>query len=217
MTDGQSDIIDDIYDAVSDFDEDTVVALVTEALEAGGDLHEILNEGLIAPMDEVGDKFTAGTIFVPEMLMAAMAMKSGLEVLRPVLTRTDAKPKATVLLGTVEGDLHDIGKNLVGMMMEGAGYRVVDLGVNVAVERFLSTTEEVQPDVVGLSALLTTSMPAMAKTVESFRERGLSHKIVVGGAPVTTAFADSIGANGYAGDAAEAVTQVRTLIETQAN
>ena len=212
MTDDANDLIDDIYDAVTDFEEDKVVELVTAALAAGQDIQEVLNDGLIAPMDEVGLKFTEGTIFVPEMLMAAMAMKSGLEVLRPLLTRSDAKPKATVLLGTVEGDMHDIGKNLVGMMMEGAGYRIVDLGVNVEVERFLAAAEEVGPDVIGLSALLTTSMPAMAKTVEAFRARDLPFRIMVGGAPVNGAFATNIGAQGYADDAAEAVTQVRTLI-----
>ncbi len=212
MTDRAADIIDDIYDAVTDFDEDKVVALVEQALDAGADIQEVLNDGLIAPMDEVGEKFTEGSIFVPEMLMAAMAMKSGLEILRPVLTRADAKPKATVLLGTVEGDLHDIGKNLVGMMMEGAGYRIVDLGVNVEVSRFLASAEEVQPDVIGLSALLTTSMPAMAKTIEAFKARNMPFAIVVGGAPVTAAFAGTIGAQGYAADAAEAVNQVRALI-----
>jgi 5-methyltetrahydrofolate--homocysteine methyltransferase len=212
MTDQTPDIIDHIYDAVSDFDEDQVMALVQQALDAGWDIQEVLNEGLIAPMDEVGEKFTEGTIFVPEMLMAAMAMKSGLEILRPVLTGTDVKPKATVLLGTVEGDLHDIGKNLVGMMMEGAGYKIVDLGVNVEVSRFLASAEEINPDVIGLSALLTTSMPAMAKTIEAFKARDMPFDIVVGGAPVTPAFADAIGAQGHATDAAEAVNQVRALI-----
>ena len=144
--------------------------------------------------------------------MAARAMKAGLEVLRPVLTRTAAKPRGTVLLATVQGDVHDIGKNLVGMMLEGAGYRVVDLGVNQSSADIIARAEELRPDVIGLSALLTTSMPSMDKTIAAFREQGLDFPIIVGGAPVTPEFAEQIGADGYAADASGAVKIVRELL-----
>jgi 5-methyltetrahydrofolate--homocysteine methyltransferase len=205
-------ILDDIYDAVMDYDDEAAVALVTRALAEGVQLHEILDGALIAAMDEIGRMFSAGAIFVPEMLLAARAMKGGLAVLRPILTRTEAKPKGTVLLATVQGDVHDIGKNLVGMMLEGAGYRVVDLGVNVSQADIKAGAQEVVPDVVGLSALLTTSMPSMAKTVALFKEAKLPYPIIVGGAPVTEAFAEAIGADGYGGDAPGAVARVNALL-----
>jgi 5-methyltetrahydrofolate--homocysteine methyltransferase len=205
-------VLDDIYDAVLDYDDEAAVALVTRALEDGIDLHEILDGALIAAMDEVGRMFGEGAIFVPEMLLAARAMKGGLEVLRPVLTRSGAEPKGRVLLATVQGDVHDIGKNLVGMMLEGAGYEVLDLGVNVAKEEIAARAEEVGPDVVGLSALLTTSMPSMAKTVALFKEEKLPYPIIVGGAPVTAAFAEAIGADGYGADAPGAVARVNGFL-----
>ncbi len=206
-------LLDDIYDAVLDFAQAEVVELVKEALEAELDIHEILNEGLISAMDTVGDMFTDGTIFVPEMLMAANTMKAGLGVLKPILTKTASKPKGTIVLATVHTDLHDIGKNMVGMMLEGGGFQVVDLGVNVPKETVIEAAIANKADVVGLSALLTTSMPAMAATVAEFKEQYLPSKIIVGGAPVTREFADTIGADGYADDAPGAVTIVREFIE----
>jgi 5-methyltetrahydrofolate--homocysteine methyltransferase len=189
-----------------------VPRLVKEALTEGMGVHEILDDALIAAMDEVGEMFSEGTIFVPEMLLAARAMKAGLQVLRPLLTKSKAKPKGTVLLATVQGDVHDIGKNLVGMMLEGAGYIVIDLGVNATKEAILAKAEELAPDVVGLSALLTTSMPAMAKTVAAFKDAGHAAPVIVGGAPVTQDFADAIGAHGYGADAPGAVLKVGELV-----
>jgi len=204
--------LDAIYEAVMDYQEETVPRLVNEALAEGLGLHEILDDALIAAMDEVGEMFSEGTIFVPEMLLAARAMKAGLGVLRPLLTASKVEPKGTVLLATVQGDVHDIGKNLVGMMLEGAGYTVIDLGVNATKEAILEKAQEIAPDVVGLSALLTTSMPAMAKTVAVFKEAGQTIPVIVGGAPVTNEFADAIGAHGYGADAHGAVLKVGELI-----
>ncbi|MHA1151889.1 MAG: cobalamin-dependent protein [Alphaproteobacteria bacterium] len=204
--------LDGIYNAVMDYQEETVPRLVNEALAEGMEVHEILDDALISAMDEVGEMFSEGTIFVPEMLLAARAMKAGLQVLRPLLTATKAEPKGKVLLATVQGDVHDIGKNLVGMMLEGAGYTVVDLGVNATKEAILAKAEELAPDVVGLSALLTTSMPAMAKTVAAFKEAGIAAPVIVGGAPVTQDFADAIGAHGYGADAPGAVLKVGELV-----
>jgi 5-methyltetrahydrofolate--homocysteine methyltransferase len=204
--------LDGIYEAVMDYEEETVPRLVKEALAEGMGVHEILDDALIAAMDEVGEMFSEGTIFVPEMLLAARAMKAGLQVLRPLLAKSKAKPKGTVLLATVQGDVHDIGKNLVGMMLEGAGYIVIDLGVNATKEAILAKAEELAPDVVGLSALLTTSMPAMAKTVAAFKDAGHAAPVIVGGAPVTQDFADAIGAHGYGADAPGAVLKVGELV-----
>ena len=204
--------LDGIYNAVMDYQEETVPRLVNEALAEGMGLHEILDDALIAAMDEVGEMFSEGTIFVPEMLLAARAMKAGLQVLRPLLTATKVEPKGKVLLATVQGDVHDIGKNLVGMMLEGAGYIVIDLGVNATKEAILEKAQELAPDVVGLSALLTTSMPAMAKTVAAFKQAGHAAPVIVGGAPVTQDFADAIGAHGYGADAPGAVLMVGELV-----
>ncbi|MGR3715776.1 MAG: uroporphyrinogen decarboxylase family protein, partial [Thermohalobaculum sp.] len=161
---------DAIFDAVLDNDDKVVPELVKDALAKGYNVHDILNEGLIAAMDEVGDEFAAGKIFVPEMLMAARAMKAGLVEVRPVLTQTGVESKGLVMLATVQGDVHDIGKNLVGMMLEGAGYDVIDLGVNKTPDEILEQANRLNPDVVGLSALLTTSMPSMQKTVALFKK-----------------------------------------------
>ena len=144
-------------------------------------------------MEEVGGMFSEGVIFVPEMLLSARAMKGGLEILRPLLTKTNAKPKGLVMLATVQGDVHDIGKNLVGMMLEGAGYTVVDLGVNVDAEAAMAKARELKPDVIGLSALLTTTMPQMKKIIAAFRAADQPYPIIIGGAPVTQEFADKVG------------------------
>lgn len=201
-----------IFDAVIDFDNEKVVALVKEEIGKGTDVGKILNEGLIAAMDEVGKRFSAGEFFVPEMLMAAQAMKEGLDELKPHMAKASAEGKGTIVIGTVKGDLHDIGKNLVAMMMEGAGFEVIDLGVSVESERFIEVAQEKKADVIAMSALLTTTMPAMEEVVKLVKEKGLSVKTMVGGAPVTQAFADKIGADGYSEDAPGAVETARRLI-----
>ncbi|GAB6064188.1 corrinoid protein [Deferrisoma palaeochoriense] len=204
--------IQDIFNAVLEFDEERVPELVRAELDAGTDVQEILNQGLIAAMDEVGQKFSEGELFVPEMLMAAQAMKAGLEVLRPLLTGDQAQPKGTLVIGTVKGDLHDIGKNLVAMMLEGAGFKVIDLGVDVDTEKFIEAAQQNNAQIVCMSALLTTTMPAMEATVKAIREQGLPLKTMVGGAPVTEAFAQKIGADGYSEDAPGAVELARRLM-----
>jgi len=202
----------DIFNAVLAFDEADVKAKTQAEVDAGTDIQTILNDGLIAAMDEVGEKFSSGELFVPEMLMAAQAMKGGLEILKPLLATGQSSSKGTVVIGTVKGDLHDIGKNLVAMMMEGAGFDVVDLGVDVESEAFVKTASEKGADVIALSALLTTTMPAMETTVKAVKEAGVSVKTIIGGAPVTQAFADQIGADGYSADAPGAVKLVKQLV-----
>jgi len=206
--------IKDIYQAVIGFDQSKVAELTQAELDAGTDIESVLNEGLIGAMDEVGKKFSEGELFVPEMLMAAQAMKAGLNLLRPLLANTDTKPMGTVVIGTVKGDLHDIGKNLVAMMMEGAGFLVVDLGVDVDSEKFMAAAKENNADIVALSALLTTTMPVMKQTVDVFAESGMRDqvKIIIGGAPVTDAYAKEIGADGYGADAPSAVDMARSLL-----
>ena len=202
----------DIFNAVLAFDEAGVKAKTQAEVDAGTDIQSILNDGLIAAMDEVGEKFSAGELFVPEMLMAAQAMKGGLEILKPLLATGQSSSKGTVVIGTVKGDLHDIGKNLVSMMMEGAGFDVVDMGVDVDSEAFVKAAADKGADVIALSALLTTTMPAMETTVKAVKEAGMSVKTIIGGAPVTQAFADQIGADGYSADAPGAVKLVKQLV-----
>jgi 5-methyltetrahydrofolate--homocysteine methyltransferase len=198
-----------------EFDGDTCADLVAQALDQGESPNDILDEGLIPPMGEVGDLFAAGEFFVPEMLMAAKAMKQGLEVLRPIITAKKSKPKGVIVTATVFGDLHDIGKNLVGMMLEGAGFKVVDLGVNVKAEMIIETAKKVQADVIGLSALLTTTMPFMKLIVEQIKKEGLTIPVICGGAPVSREFAAEIGANGYGDNAPEAVELCKRLVSEQ--
>jgi len=206
----------DIFDAVLDYDEEYVPELVQAEIEAGTDVQEILNEGLIAALDEVGRQFSAGTLFVPEMLMAAEAVQAGLDIVRPLLVKSGARPIGTVILGTVKGDLHDIGKNLVAMMLEGAGFKLIDLGTDVDPEQFISAAQENDADVVALSSLLTTSMPEMQKAVAALQEanqtRNISVKVMVGGPPINQGFADKIGADGYGVDAPAAVEQARGFV-----
>jgi 5-methyltetrahydrofolate--homocysteine methyltransferase len=202
----------EIFDAVLAFDEATVKAKTQAELSAGTEVGSILNDGLIGAMDEVGERFSTGELFVPEMLMAAQAMKAGLEILKPHLAEGQRRSKGTVVIGTVKGDLHDIGKNLVSMMMEGAGFEVVDLGVDVESETFVKTAAEKGADVIALSALLTTTMPAMQSTVAAVKEAGMATRTIIGGAPVTQAFADQIGADGYSADAPGAVKLVKQLV-----
>ena len=177
--------VKDIYRAVLEFDNEKVAKSVQTEIEAGTPTEFILNDGLISAMDEVGEKFSAGELFVPEMLMAAQAMKAGLEILKPHLSEGTSLSKGTVVIGTVKGDLHDIGKNLVAMMLEGAGFNVVDLGVDVDSKRFVKTAAENKANVIALSALLTTTMPAMEATVKAVKEAGIAVKTIIGGAPVT--------------------------------
>ena len=202
----------DIFNAVVAFDEAAVKEKTKAELDAGTDVQSILNDGLISAMDDVGEKFSAGELFVPEMLMAARAMKAGLEILQPLLASGQSSSKGTVVIGTVKGDLHDIGKNLVAMMMEGAGFELVDLGVDVSAEAFVKAASEKGAKVIALSALLTTTMPAMETTVKAVKEAGLSVKTIIGGAPVTQAFADQIGADGYSADAPGAVKLVKQMV-----
>lgn len=180
------------------------------ALEKGMDYHVILEEGLIAGMDVVGFKFREGEIYLPEVLIAASAMHKGLGILAPFMTKSNASAKGRILLGTVRGDLHDIGKNIVGMMFQGAGFEVIDLGIDVPPEKFVAACREYKPDVLGLSALLTSTMLNMKETVEAVKTQNDSGlKIIVGGAPLTAEFAEGIGADGYAPDAFSAVEKVR--------
>jgi 5-methyltetrahydrofolate--homocysteine methyltransferase len=202
----------EIFQAVLALDEARVIELVAGEIAAGTAVDEILNHGLIAAMDEVGEKFSRGDFFIPEMLMAAQAMQGGLKVLKPHLSAESASGKGTVVIGTVKGDLHDIGKNLVAMMMEGAGFTVIDLGVDVTPEGFLEAVRQNKAKVVALSALLTTTMPSMEATVKALAESGLGVKAIVGGAPVTAEYAGSIGAAGYSDDAPGAVVLARDLM-----
>ncbi len=209
-------IYQEIYDAIMVFDDKLCPILVQKALDQGEPVQEILDKGLIPPMGTVGDLFAAGEFFVPEMLMAARAMKAGLEILRPILVARKSKPRGTVVMATVFGDLHDIGKNLVGMMLEGAGFRVVDLGVNTKAEKIIETAREVKADVIGLSALLTTTMPFMKLIIQKIQAEGLNIPVIVGGAPVSREFADEVGANGYGDNAPEAVEICRKLVDAAA-
>jgi methanogenic corrinoid protein MtbC1 len=198
--------------AVLDFDREKTAQLVRAHLDQGADALEILDQILIAAMDEVGRQFSAGVFFVPEMLMAVEAMHAGLEVLMPYLARSDIKAKGTIVIGTVKGDIHDIGKNLVAMMLECSGYRVIDLGVDVSKGKFLAAAKKYQAHIVALSALLTTTLAEMEAVVSDVRAKaGGTLKTLVGGAPVTASFAAEIGADGYSPDAAGAVSMARRL------
>jgi 5-methyltetrahydrofolate--homocysteine methyltransferase len=188
--------------------------LIQEALDEGISPSKILSDGLVAGMDVVGEKFRSDEIFMPEVLISARTMQAGMDVLRPKLIETGAKLAGKIVLGTVKGDLHDIGKNLVSMLLEGAGYQVIDLGTDVPTEKFVDAVKSNRPNILGLSALLTTTMPMMKAAIESLIEAGVRDriKIMVGGAPVTEKFAKDIGADGYAPDAASAVAKARELI-----
>lgn len=204
--------VEKIFDAVIELEEDLVVELVKKEIAAGTDLSKVLNDGLIGAMDEVGKRFSTGELFVPEMLLAAQAMKAGLDELKPHLGKGAAATRGTVVIGTVKGDLHDIGKNLVAMMMEGAGFEVIDVGMDVDTQKFLAAAKEKNAGVIAMSALLTTTMPAMEEVVKAIREQGLAIKTMVGGAPVTPEFTQRIGADAYCEDAPAAVEAARNFI-----
>jgi 5-methyltetrahydrofolate--homocysteine methyltransferase len=208
-----ADILQQIASNLYDGEDETVAELVQKALDQGMSPDEVLQDGLIAGMDEVGRDFKAGELFVPEVLIAARAMHAGMGVLRPLLAESEVPSASKYLIGTVKGDLHDIGKNLVKMMLEGAGFETVDLGTDVEPHTFVAAVREHKPKLVGMSALLTTTMVQMRATVDALEEAGVreSVKIMVGGAPVTEAFAHEIGADAYAPDAATAVDVAREL------
>ena len=203
-----------ITDAIFNGDIANTPQLVKEALSEGVLAEDILEKGLIEGMSLVGVKFKANEIFVPEVLIAAKAMHAGLDILEPILAETGIQPKATVAVGTVKGDLHDIGKNLVVMMLKGAGFKVIDLGIDVAPETFLKRATDENISLLCMSSLLTTSMPSMKQTIDLFKEKGLNKKIkiIVGGAPVTQEYADEVGADGYTEDASSAVDKVKELL-----
>jgi 5-methyltetrahydrofolate--homocysteine methyltransferase len=209
-------IFHEMYEAIMAFDHKGCAELVERALNANEDPMDILDKGLIPPMGTVGDLFASGELFVPEMLMAAKAMKAGLKVLNPILTRNRSQPKGTVVLATVFGDLHDIGKNLVGTMLEGAGFRVIDLGVNTKAEDIIRAAEENNADVIGLSALLTTTMPFMKLIIKEIKARGLEIPVIVGGAPVSRDFAKDVGADGYGDNAPEGVSLCKDFVAAKA-
>lgn len=203
-------IEDDLYDGLAD----EVVASVEELLARGMTPYDVLTQGLVAGMDIVGIDFRDGILFVPEVLMAAKAMKAGMAILRPLLVETGAPQIGTMVIGTVKGDIHDIGKNLVAMMMEGAGFNVINLGINNDVDKFLNAIREHNPDIVGMSALLTTTMPYMKVVVEALKEEGIRDQVIVlvGGAPLNEAFAEEVEADAYCRDAAVAVETAKKLL-----
>jgi len=203
-----------IKEAVINRKRKEIEGLVDEAINAGIEPGLIINQGLIAAMDVVGEQFSASDIFVPEMLASALTMKLGLDKVKPLLKSADQPSRGTVLMGTVKGDMHDIGKNIVNMMLEGAGFTVVDLGVDLTLEKLIEEIERLKPDLLGLSALLTTTMPEMERAVRVIGEKGLRKgmKIMVGGAPISKAFAEKIGADGHGGDAGEAVELAKGLV-----
>jgi 5-methyltetrahydrofolate--homocysteine methyltransferase len=205
-----------VFDAVLEGDFAGVKANVQAALDAQIDPAAILNDGMIAAMREVGCRFEAGDYYVPEMLIAARAMQSGMALLKPYLQKSNVKSSGKVVIGTVKGDLHDIGKNLVSLMLEGDGFEIKDLGVDVPVEEFVRVLKEEKPDILALSALLTTTMQMMKTTIEAVTAEGLRDqvKIIVGGAPVTEAYATQIGADGFSPDASRAVTVAKSLMNS---
>ena len=201
-----------LADAVIKGDQSTAVEITKSALEEGTAAKNVLEEGLIAGMDVVGARFKNNEIYIPEVLIAARAMKMAMEILEPELVKAGVKPVGKFLIATVQGDLHDIGKNLVAMMLKGAGFEVIDLGVDVGPEKFVELVKAKGVQLVGMSALLTTTMPGMERTIKALKEAGVSAKIMIGGAPVTQGYADKIGADGYAADAASAVDMAKNLV-----
>jgi 5-methyltetrahydrofolate--homocysteine methyltransferase len=201
-----------LADAVIRGDQNTAVEITKAALAESMPAKSVLDDGLIAGMDVIGARFKKNEVYIPEVLIAARAMKMAMAILEPELAKEGVEPLGKCLIGTVQGDLHDIGKNLVAMMLKGAGFQVVDLGVDVEPEKFVEQVKAANAHVVGLSALLTTTMPGMEKTLKALRDAGTSVKVMIGGAPVTQDYADRIGADGYAADAASAVDVAKSLV-----
>ncbi|NTU74575.1 MAG: cobalamin-binding protein [Anaerolineaceae bacterium] len=208
-------LVQEIYSAVLNGNASETKEKVQIALDNGSPAEELLNQGLIAAMKEVGQLFEDGEYFVPEMLISARAMKSGMTILRPILVSQDIKPIGKVVIGTVKGDLHDIGKNLVSMMLEGSGFEIIDLGTDVTPEKFLEAINTHKPDLVGMSALLTTTMTNIEKTLRFLEENGARKglKVIIGGAPISQKYADEIGADGFAPDASQAAIVAKRMME----
>jgi methylmalonyl-CoA mutase cobalamin-binding domain/chain len=204
---------DDLYDGL----KEEIAEGTTILLDRGWSPEKVLNTALVAGMKVVGDDFRDGILFVPEVLLAAKAMKAGMAILRPLLAETGAEPVGRVVIGTVKGDIHDIGKNLVAMMLEGAGFEVFDLGINTDADEFLAALERHQPDILGMSALLTTTMPYMKVVIDTLRERELRDRfiVLVGGAPLNEEFGEAIGADGYCRDAAVAAETAKQLVQAR--
>jgi 5-methyltetrahydrofolate--homocysteine methyltransferase len=209
-----SEQLDKIKEAIVGGQHNEIEALVQSALDAALAADQIVNQAMIPGMDVVGQKFSNNEIFVPEMLVAAVTMNKGLALLKPFLQQSGAESKGKIIMCTVKGDLHDIGKNLVIMMLEGAGFEVLDMGVDMNVDSLIAAVKEIKPDVLGLSALLTPTLPEMAKVIEALEANNIRDeiKVMIGGAPVDAAFSDKIGADGYGRDAAEAVQIARQLV-----
>jgi 5-methyltetrahydrofolate--homocysteine methyltransferase len=201
-----------LADAVIKGDQSSAVEITKAALEDGTPAKSILDNGLIAGMDIIGVRFKNNEVYIPEVLIAARAMKMAMEILEPELVKAGVEPVGKFLIGTVQGDLHDIGKNLVAMMLKGAGFEVIDLGVDVGPEKFVEQVKANGVQLVGMSALLTTTMPGIEKTIKALKDAGITARIMIGGAPVTQGYADKIGADGYAPDAASAVDMAKSLV-----
>lgn len=208
-------LYEDLKVAVIDMEVERAVELTKKALDEGKKAEDIMNSSLVLAMDIVGEQYDKGEKYVPEMLLSAKAMKAAMEVLHPLLVESGVKMKGKIAIGTVEGDLHDIGQNLVSMMLEGAGFEVINLGAETPADTFVQSVKENKPDIVGMSALLTTTMLHMPEVIDALKEAGLRDqvKVMIGGAPVTQSYADEIGADGYAPDAASAVKLANKLLQ----
>jgi corrinoid protein of di/trimethylamine methyltransferase len=204
----------ELYDAVVSGNAKTTQAITQQALANGVDPLTLVNDYMVPAMDEVGRRFEANEYFVPELLISARAMKAALELIRPLLTARGDKPVGRVAIGTVKGDLHDIGKNLVASLLEGGGFEVIDLGVNVSPEKFIATVNEKQANIIAMSALLTTTMPSMKTTIDALKQAGVRNKVkvLIGGAPITQKYADEIGADGYSENAVGAVALAKKAV-----
>ena len=212
MSSGQT-IMQELAVKLEKGDADSVKSLTNQALSDKMTAEDILNQGLVAGMNVIGEKFKNNEIFIPEVLIAARAMKAGMEIIKPLLAEANVESRGRVMIGTVKGDLHDIGKNIVSMMLEGAGFDVINLGTDVSVDKIVEHIEQDKPDVIGLSALLTTTMVYMADVVKALREKNITDvKVIIGGAPITQNYAEEIGADGYAPDAASAVDLVKDIL-----
>jgi len=209
-----SEHLDQIKEVIITGKHQEIEGLVRAAIEDKADLDQIISDGMVAAMDIVGEKFAENQIYIPEMLVSAVTMKKGLEIIKPLLKSDKTQSKGKIIMGTVKGDIHDIGKNLVIMMLQGAGFDVIDLGVDISTEELTQKVDEIRPDILGLSALLTTTMPEIKNVIETLKDKGLLNnvKVMVGGAPLNAAFAEKVGADGYGKDAAEAVVLARSLI-----
>jgi corrinoid protein of di/trimethylamine methyltransferase len=207
----------ELYEAILNGDAKAALAQTKDAIHRGVDPELLVNEAMIPAMDEVGRRFECNEYFVPELMIAARAMKGSLQEVRPLLVKKGTKPRGRVVVGTVKGDLHDIGKNLVASMLEGAGFEVIDLGTNVTPEQFVAAVRERNAKIIGLSALLTTTMPSMKSTIDALAKEGLREqvRVMVGGAPITQEYADEIGADGYGENARSAVTLARKLADAE--